>query len=95
MTAILIILAIINIVLAIAMFQINSEVQHMEELITAVSVNEYEDSVQDDLSEIFNRLHAVEQVAANAQAKASNNETRLKRGIIYEAPVQERTLPDE
>lgn len=85
MTVMLIALAFINIALAVAVYQIGTEVHHLDQMITTLSNKEYEDIVQDDLNEIFDRLHAVEQVAANAQAKASNNETRIKRGIIYES----------
>lgn len=84
MTAILITLAIINIILGIAVYQIGAEVHHLDEMITAISSKEYADSVQDDLSEIFDRLHAVEQVAANASNKAAANKRRLEKAVMLD-----------
>lgn len=95
MTVMLIALAFINIALAMAVYQIDKEVRHIDTMLSAISGTTYHNETEEKIDQISKRLDRVEQICLNNQNKVSVLTHRFNKGIIYEAPVSESTVSDE
>lgn len=88
-------LAFINIALAMAVYQIDKEVRHIDTMLSAISDTTYHDETEEKIDQISKRLDRVEQICLNNQNKVSVLTHRFNKGIIYEAPVQEDAVSDK